>query len=127
MQEVNIIKPVYAYIAEKEDGFVVFPEQEGTALREKKTVQVIKKAMETVQLSVELDREDCYIRPKVYRDDKQLVKDCKQMNKLTKAIITYDFGDRSEVVDRSVIKNWLIRNKKGNYTLDKKARGRLCL
>lgn len=36
MQEVNIIKPVDAYIAEKEDGFVVFPEQEGTALREKK-------------------------------------------------------------------------------------------
>lgn len=120
MQEVNIIKPVDAYIAETEDGFTIFPEKEGTALRHKKTIQVIQKAVEACRLSIDLDQEGCYIKPKVYRNDEQLVKDCKQMNKLTKAIITYDFGDRSEVVDRSVIKNWLVRNKKGNYTLDKK-------
>lgn len=120
MQEVNIIKPVDAYIAETEEGFVICPETEGTALRNKKTLHVIQNAIETGETSVDLEKEGCYKKPEIYRDDEMLVKNCKQMNKLTKAIITYDFGDRSEVVDRSVIKNWLIKNKKGNYTLDKK-------
>ena len=69
MQEVNIIKPVDAYIAETEDGFTIFPEKEGTALRHKKTIQVIQKAVEACRLSIDLDQEGCYIKPKVYRYD----------------------------------------------------------
>lgn len=32
--------------------------------------------------------------------------------------ITYDFGDRSETVDGSVVKDWLIQDSDGNWTVD---------
>lgn len=37
---------------------------------------------------------------------------------MTDVVITYDFADRTETVDKDVIKNWLVLDKKGNYTLD---------
>ena len=49
-----------------------------------------------------------------------LIRNCEQINKLTDVVITYDFDDRTETVDKEVIRGWLKKNKKGNYTLDKK-------
>lgn len=119
MQKQNTVQPADAYIQETDSGYEIVPEVEGTALNRKKTLKVIRKAISTGITSVNLEESGCYEKPAVYRDDKTLVKECKQMNKLTDVIITYDFGDRTETVDRSVIKNWLVKNKKGNYTLDK--------
>lgn len=49
-----------------------------------------------------------------------LIRNCEQINKLTDVVITYDFDDRTETVDKEVIRDWLKKNKKGDYTLDKK-------
>lgn len=119
MQKKNNVKPTDAYIEETSEGYVIVPETEGTTLNRKKTLKVIRKTIISGETSVNLEEEGCYLKPAVYRDDEDLVRDARQMNKLTDVIITYDFGDRSETVDRSVIKNWLTRTKKGNFTLDK--------
>lgn len=119
MQGQNTVQPADAYIQETENGYEIVPEVEGTALNRKKTLKVIREAISAGITSVNLEESGCYEKPAVYSDDKTLVKECKQMNKLTDVIITYDFGDRTETVDRNVIKNWLVKNKKGNYTLDK--------
>ena len=66
------------------------------------------------------DRSAIHKKPSVYQNDEMLVKNCEQINKLTDVVITYDFDDRTETVDRETIKNWLKKDKKGNYTLDKK-------
>lgn len=120
MQKENNVEPTDAYIKETEEGYVIVPETEGTTLDRQKTLKVIRAAIMAGNTSVSLDEDECYLKPSVYRDNETLVKDCRQMNKWTDVIITYDFGDRREIVDRNVIKNWLIKNKKGNYTLDKK-------
>ena len=36
------------------------------------------------------------------------------MNKLTSCVITYDFSDRSEQLDRNTIKDWLVRDANGD-------------
>ena len=41
------------------------------------------------------------------------------MNGLTDVVITYDFGDRKETVDREVIRGWLTRDENGDLILDK--------
>ena len=41
------------------------------------------------------------------------------MNKLTSCVITYDFSDRSEQLDRNTIKDWLTKDANGDYTVDK--------
>ena len=76
--------------------------------------------MLTGKVAVNLEEGGCYKQPSVYQNDEMLVKNCEQINKLTDVVITYDFDDRTETVDRETIKNWLKKDKKGNYTLDKK-------
>ena len=49
-----------------------------------------------------------------------MTKNCDLINKLTDVVITYDFDDCTETVDRDMIKNWLTTDENGLYTLDKK-------
>lgn len=119
MQEQNTVEPSDAYIKETENGYEIAAETEGASLKRKQVQKLIAKAVTTGVTSVSLEDEGCYKKPQVYKDDKTLVKDCEQMNKLTDVIITYDFADRTETVDRAVIKNWLVKDGKGDYTLDK--------
>ena len=114
MQPENSTEPSDAYIAEKDDKFVIIPEVEGAALDPEKTCQVILDAMLTGKVAVNLEEGGCYKKPSVYQNDEMLLKNCEQINKLTDVVITYDFDDRTETVDRETIKNWLKKDKKGN-------------
>lgn len=119
MQEENTIPPADAYIKENDEGFEIVPEEMGTTLKPKTVLQVLAKAMLSMRRSVNLEKEGCYLEPKVFSNDKTLVKNCERINKFTDIVITYDFADRTETVDRSVIKNWLIKDEDDNYILDK--------
>ena len=120
MQQENMTEPSDAHIEEKDDKFVIVPEQEGTALKPEKTSQDIIDALVTGRTPVDLEADGCYKEPKVYQSDETLTKNCELINKLTDVVITYDFDDRTETVDRDMIKNWLTTDENGLYTLDKK-------
>lgn len=115
----NNIEPEDAYIRECEDGFEVVPEIEGTRVDREKLLADIKEAVTTGRTVANLEEDDCYINPSVYAEN--LTKDCQQMNDLTDVVITYDFSDRKESVNRAVIKEWLTRNENGDLVLDKTA------
>ena len=66
-----------------------------------------------------MKRTDAISIPQVYGDDKRLIKDCSQMNELTDVVITYDFDDRKETVDRNVIRTFLSRDENEDLVLDK--------
>ena len=120
MQQENMTEPSDAHIEEKDDKFVIVPEQEGTALKPEKTSQDIIDALVTGRTPVDLETDGCYKEPKVYQSDETLTKNCDLINKLTDVVITYDFDDCTETVDRDMIKNWLTTDENGLYTLDKK-------
>ena len=120
MQKENITEPADAYIEEKDDRFVIIPEKEGNALKPKKTTQDIIDALVTGRTPVNLEKDGCYKKPKVYQNDEILNKNCELINKLTDVVITYDFDDRTETVDREIIRNWMTTDENGLYTLDKK-------
>ena len=115
----NNIDPEDAYIRECEDGFEVVPEIEGTRIDREKLLTDIKEAVTTGRTVANLEEDDCYINPSVYAEN--LTKDCQQMNDLTDVVVTYDFSDRKESVNRAVIKEWLTRNENGDLVLDKTA------
>lgn len=115
----NNIEPEDAYIRECEDGFEVVPEIEGTRVDREKLLADIKEAVTTGRTVANLEEDDCYINPSVYAEN--LTKDCQQMNDLTDVVVTYDFSDRKESVNRAVIKEWLTRNENGDLVLDKTA------
>lgn len=67
MQQENMTEPSDAHIEEKDDKFVIVPEQEGTALKPEKTSQDIIDALVTGRTPVDLETDGCYKEPKVIR------------------------------------------------------------
>lgn len=118
LKEENITPVSDARIEGTENGYVIVPEEEGCQPDEEKIFQAVKDAIEGGQTKLDLEAAGCYAEPSVYRDDKILNRQLKQINGLTQAIITYDFSDRKEVVDASVIQGWLTIDSEKNYILD---------
>ena len=118
MQPENVVQPVDAQIQDTGDTFEIIPEVMGNALDCTKTEEVISAAMLRGKTSVNLEDESCYRKPSVYSTDELLKANCEKMNQLVKVIITYDFADRTETVDRTLIKNWFGYDEDGNVILD---------
>ena len=114
----KVVQPVDAQIRDTGEKFEIVPEVEGNALDPLKVKQVIANAMVTGQNQVNLEDEACYLKPAVYSTDEQLIRNCEQMNQLSDVIITYDFADRTETVDRSVIADWFNIDQNGDVYLD---------
>ena len=113
------IAPVDARIEDTGEKFEIIPETVGTQVNRERLEEEIVKAVTTGDPAVNLEEDGCYDNPQVYEDDERLVRDCEQMNELTDVVITYDFSDRKETVDRSVICGWLTRDENGDLMLDK--------
>lgn len=113
------IAPVDAKIEDTGEGFEIIPETVGTQVNRGRLEKEVIKAVTTGDQAVNLEDDGCYDNPSVYGNDERLVKDCEQMNELTDVVITYDFSDRKETVDREVIRGWLTRDENGDLMLDK--------
>ena len=123
MDSLNCMKdnvaPVDARIEDTGEQFEIIPETVGTQVNRERLEEEIVRALTTGDPVVNLEEDGCYDNPSVYADDERLIKDCEQMNGLTDVVITYDFGDRKETVDREVIRGWLTRDENGDLILDK--------
>lgn len=123
MQAENVTQPRDAQIVDQGEAFEILPEVEGNALDPVKLREVLTKAMVTGETYVNLEQEACYQKPYLYRDDPQLIQNCSRMNQLCEIVVTYDFADRTETVDRSVIKDWFTVDENGDVILDPKKVG----
>ncbi|MGI6005892.1 MAG: peptidoglycan binding domain-containing protein [Ruminococcus sp.] len=117
-QEENIIEPENAYIEETDEGFEIIPEVMGTKLDREKVKTAIVDAITEGKTTISLEKLGCYEDPTVLSDDKELNAELNSLNKMTAANITYTFGSRTEVVDRTIIRDWLVKEDDGTYTLD---------
>ena len=121
MQLSNTVLASDAFIKETENGYEIVPEVQGTQLNFDRVRESVILAAENGVTEIDLDAEGCYEAPVVFQDDEKLIANCEFLNAVTDIIITYDFADRTEVVDKDVIKNWVIWDAEGYCTLDKDA------
>ena len=117
-QEENVVAPKDACLKEQNGEYVIVPEEEGNTLDRTKVEKAVKDAIESGKTEINLEELGCYEKPSVWKDDPDLIAERDAKNQLLKVDITYDFGDRSETVDGSVVKDWLIRDSDGNWTVD---------
>ena len=61
-----------------------------------------------------VDLEPYYMNPEITAANSNLQEKCDTLNGLKNIIITYDFGDKVEVVDFDTVRTWLT-----DYELDK--------
>lgn len=121
MQLSNMTLTSDAFIKESEEGYLIVPEVQGNELNYERVYENIVNAAVSGMTALDLEESGCYEEPKVYQDDERLISNCEFMNAVTDVIITYDFADRTETVDKEVIKDWITWDKDGYCTLDKEA------
>lgn len=118
MDSVRAIPPRDAYIAAGAYGFEVIQEVEGTTLNKDRTEKLIFACLDSGADSVSLEEEGCYIAPEIYSDNEKLVRDAASMNELASASITLDFGVAQEVVDATLMQEWITETGDGIFAID---------
>lgn len=118
MDESDMEKPVDAHLEYSDGSFQIVKETEGTWLENEKVLKTVRQAVSDGEETLDLDEAKCYAAPSVYEDSKELKSEQSKVNKLLEVKITYDFGDRSEVVDRDLISQWITFGTDFSFELD---------
>lgn len=118
-QAENQVEPENAYVAFRNNQFVIVPETEGSKLNIKEAYKLLDAAVEANEASIDFsDNQDAYVSAEVTQDDPALQSALEACNNYTKASITYTFGDQSTTLDGNTIKDWLQFDEKGQLVWD---------
>ena len=107
MQAENQVAPVSAYPEYDGEKFSVKEEDLGSQLIADVFKEKVAEYISGFQKSLNMVEEGCYVEPKYYSDAPEVIAACDTMNEYLGASITYTFGDATEVVDGSIISQWL--------------------
>ncbi|MCU6760933.1 Uncharacterized vancomycin resistance protein [uncultured Roseburia sp.] len=118
MDESKMEKPKDAHLSYSDGSFQIVKETEGTWLENDTVLKALQQAVTEGQEMLDLDADGCYTAPAVYEDSKELKSQQSKVNKLLEVKITYDFGDRSEVVDSDLISQWITFGDNFTFDLD---------
>ena len=98
--------------------FVVKPEVIGTQIDVEKFTQAVSTAISGFQHELDMKEAGCYILPRFVSDSPEVVAAKDAMNSYLGAHITYDFSPHTEVVDASVISQWVKVDGEMNVTFN---------
>lgn len=117
LQDENMVKPVNAHLEVTENGYEIVPETLGTEVDKEKVKSVVLDAIERGASEVNLEEAGCYTSPEILSTDEKLLKQQEEGNKFLNVTVTIDFADRQEVVNKDVIKDWLVAGEDGSLDL----------
>ena len=115
----NTVYPEDASIVDRNGTYVISPEAEGTALDKSKVLEALRTAILGGYPEVNLVEQGCYLRPRKYQDDPDVIANCELMNQLKDVFITYDFVDDKVVVDWNRVQGFLSEDDEGFLSLDR--------
>ncbi|MDD6208589.1 MAG: L,D-transpeptidase family protein [Clostridiales bacterium] len=121
MDSSKMQKPEDAAVIYDDDSqcYTIKEETEGTTLKTSAFKKAVKEALERTSETLDLEESGCYQNPAYYSNDKTLSDLKDQLNQYLNVTITYDFSDRTETVDASVIKDFLVITKDLKASIDK--------
>lgn len=121
LKEENQVASVDAHPEFQNTEFVIVPEVVGTQIDTDTLKKDVKEAIEGFQDTLNLTDTNCYIAPRFVSDSKEVVAAKDAMNKYLGANVTYDFNPNTEVVDASVISQWVTVDADMNVTFNEEA------
>lgn len=105
----------------QEGQFAVVPEVVGTQIDGEVFNAKIAEAINGFQPTLDLSEAGCYALPRFVSDSPEVTAAAAAMNSYLGANITYDFNPNTEVVDASVISQWVRVDADMNVTFDEEA------
>ncbi|MDD6306048.1 MAG: peptidoglycan binding domain-containing protein [Clostridiales bacterium] len=122
MKKENQREPVNAGVSEysKEEGYSLVPADYGTTLDEDTLLNAVTEAIMVLADELVLEDAGCYQNPEILDDDANLLAAIEKMKQYVNTIINYDFGEKSECLDGSIIHTWL-SEEGGEVSIDREA------
>lgn len=117
-KEDNIIKPENPKFTYDNGEYKVSKEVMGTEVDKKLMIKKIEEAIENDEKSLNLDTAKLYIDPKYTLESDKVNKTKKALDKYVSAKITYMLGDKTKVVDGSLINKWIYVDSNLNPKID---------
>lgn len=123
-KDLECMNPIYtkaptdAYVQVTDSGFEVVKETEGNTLNPETTAKALYAALDGGKSVLDLEEEDCYLKPDLCSDDEALVAEAEAKDALVQADITYEFGSRQERANAPVIAQWITQAADGSYVID---------
>lgn len=114
----DIVEPQDAYI-DFTDGVKIIEEIEGNKIDFEKLKEAVGGAIKDGEVRLDIDAAGCYERPEVTVDSEEFKKKTEPIKKLTKATITLNIGEKTEVIDSAVSETFLMQDKEGNIDIDR--------
>ena len=104
----KMVLPEDAYFAKTENGYGVVPEKEGSLLNKDEVIAAVTAAIGDGSFETDLAANDCYVKPKITKDDPSFAPILAELDKIKNMSITIDLVEATEVIDYSVIEPWLV-------------------
>lgn len=117
LNEETMIAPVDAHLEFADGSFYIEKEVMGNTVDVESTKSLILEAVLNGEEVLSLEETGCYQNPVIYEDHRSLDKLAKDVNQLVDVTITYDFKDRSEVVDGAKIASFITFDDDFTYEL----------
>lgn len=101
--------------------FVVQEEVTGSQIDTEQFAKSVRSAISGFQSTLDMEKEGCYVLPKFTADAPEVSAACDTMNSYLGAHVTYDFNPNTEIVDSSVISQWVTVDDDMNVTFNQDA------
>lgn len=102
-------------------GYSIVPPEDGDTPIPEKVQAAVKNAVAAEQETLNLQDADCYEKAEIREDDPALVQLLAEKQATVSAVITYQFGSETRVVNSDTYYPWLTVHEDGTKELDKAA------
>ena len=89
------------------DGYELYPEQQGSRIKEDVLKEQVRAAAETLTETVDLEEAGCYEAPPLTADSPEITELTAKLDQWFATEVTYEFGSQTEVVDSSVVAGFI--------------------
>ena len=107
VQEANMKPPKDAYIAFKNNQFVIKEEELGTAIELEKLQEKAKEAVGKSQSEISAEESGVYKLPAVTKENETLKQQQEVWNSCAAVTVKYTFGEQTEILDGMTVKEWM--------------------
>ena len=116
-KDIETINPADAYISFVDGKYEIIPEIYGNSLSDN-AFGIFDESIKNFSRAINFEDLDLYEEPSIKTDDKILNKNLQEYKKYETFNIKYLFGNKEEILDISVINDWLIPNYDGNGAIN---------
>lgn len=118
INDTNCTDSVNASIEYSEGEYRIIKEKVGTKIDRDKLQETIEKAISKGITTIDIEKEDCYVKPKYTSTSEKVIEAKDILNNYIKTSITYDFGETKETLDFGTTNVWFVWNDNFDVSVD---------